>query len=84
MSWDNYVQEMSKQGTWCDNIIIQAEANALSCTITDSIPNAFDATITDCSSNFTPEAKKLFLWVIIMIYDYASTLQVLKIIFVKR
>jgi hypothetical protein len=37
---------MSQPGTWCDNIIIQAVANALSCTIhiTDSSPNA-NATI---------------------------------------
>ena len=27
ISWDNYIIEMSKQGTWCDNIIIQAVAN---------------------------------------------------------
>ena len=33
MSRDNYIQEMSKQGTSCDNIIIQAVTNALSCTI---------------------------------------------------
>ena len=46
-SWEHYIQEMSKQGTWCDNIIIQAVANALSCTIhiTDSDLNATNATI---------------------------------------
>ena len=30
VSWDHYIHEMSKQGTWCDNVIIQAVANALS------------------------------------------------------
>jgi hypothetical protein len=44
ISWENYIEEMSQRRTWCDNIIIQA--NALSCTvhITDSSPNA-NATI---------------------------------------
>ena len=30
VSWDHHIHEMSKQGTWCDNVIIQAVANALS------------------------------------------------------
>jgi hypothetical protein len=25
----NYIEEMSQPGTWCDNIIIQAVANAI-------------------------------------------------------
>ena len=46
-SREHYIEEMSKQGTWCDNVIIQAVANALCCTIhtTDSNPNASDAII---------------------------------------
>ncbi|RMX56880.1 hypothetical protein pdam_00023329 [Pocillopora damicornis] len=46
-SREHYIQEMSKQGTWCDNIIIQAVANALSCTIqiNDSDLNAINPTI---------------------------------------
>ena len=32
-SWNNYIQQMSKQGTWCDNIIMQAVANAYNCAI---------------------------------------------------
>ena len=61
MSWDRYIQEMSKAGTWCDNIIIQAVANALFCTIhiTDSSsnPNATIITLVDlCQSK-----KLLFL-----------------------
>lgn len=27
-SWENYIQQMSTPGIWCDNIIIQAVANA--------------------------------------------------------
>ena len=26
-SWENYIQQMSTPGIWCDNIIIQAVAN---------------------------------------------------------
>ena len=29
--WENYIQQMSTPGTWCDNIIIQAVANAYNC-----------------------------------------------------
>lgn len=32
-NWANYVKQMSNQGTWCDNIIIQAVANANNCVI---------------------------------------------------
>ena len=32
-SWNNYIQHMSKEGTWCDNIIMQAVANACNCVI---------------------------------------------------
>lgn len=32
-SWENYIQQMSTPGTWCDNIIIQAVANAHNCII---------------------------------------------------
>ena len=31
--WNNYIRQMSKQGTWCDNIIMQAVANAYNCVI---------------------------------------------------
>lgn len=27
-SWENYIKKISKPGTWCDNIIIQAVSNA--------------------------------------------------------
>jgi len=40
-SWLEYLNNMSIQGTWCDNLIIQAVANALNCTIyiTESAEN---------------------------------------------
>ncbi len=64
VSWDHYIQEMSKQGTWCDNVIIQAVANALSCIIhiIDSNPNTINATIVTLLviHNAT---KQLFFWV---------------------
>ena len=54
---------MSQTGTWCDNIIIQAVANALSCTIhiTDSSPNA-NATIVNPIS-LHQKQKIVFSWV---------------------
>jgi len=32
-SWQDYIQQMSTPGTWCDNVIIQAVANAHNCVI---------------------------------------------------
>ncbi|CAH3185622.1 unnamed protein product [Porites lobata] len=45
--WNNYIQQMSKQGTWCDNIIMQAVANAYNCVIhiTQSNINSRESTI---------------------------------------
>ena len=31
--WNYYIRQMSKQGTWCDNIIMPAVANAYNCVI---------------------------------------------------
>ena len=47
MSWEHYVQEMSKRGTWCDNSFVQGVCSALDCTIhlTDANPNSHDGTI---------------------------------------
>ena len=74
-SWEHYIQEMSKQGTWCDNIIIQAVANALSCTIhiTHSDLNAINATfITPLNSH--QKQRIVFLGYINGLH-YVSTLQ---------
>ena len=72
-SWEHYIQEMSKQGTWCDNIIIQAVANALSCTIhiTDSDMNAIYPTT---SLNSHQKQRIVFLGYINDLH-YVSTLQ---------
>ena len=45
--WENYIQQMSTPGTWCDNIIIQAVANAYNCVIhiTESDINKPDGAI---------------------------------------
>ena len=32
-SWEDYIRQMSIPGTWCDNIIIQAVANAHNCIV---------------------------------------------------
>ena len=32
-TWESYINRMSIAGTWCDNLIIQAVANALNCVI---------------------------------------------------
>lgn len=32
-TWESYINRMSTPGTWCDNLIIQAVANALNCVI---------------------------------------------------
>eukprot|EP00794_Sanderia_malayensis_P010276 gene10276-11332_t len=31
--WETYLERMSIEGIWCDNIIIQAVANSLSCVV---------------------------------------------------
>ena len=46
-SWQTYIQQMSQQGTWCDNVIIQAVANVHKCIIhiTDSDINKPEGTV---------------------------------------
>ena len=46
-SWLGYLNNMSRQGTWCDNLIIQAAANALNCTIyiTESAENFAESNV---------------------------------------
>ena len=73
ISWENYIQEMSQPGTWCDNIIMQAVSNALNCTIhiTDSSPSP-NATIIS-PVNLHQRQKCVFLGYINNIH-YVSTL----------
>ena len=58
-SWLHYLSNMARQGTWCDNVIIQAVANAFNCTIhsTESAENLFrDYSYTSCG--FTWNGRK--------------------------
>ena len=73
MSWDSYIQEMSKPGTWCDNVIMQAVANALSCTIhiTDSSSNGNATIITPVK---LPQVQKTVFLGYINNKHYVSTL----------
>lgn len=78
-SREHYIQEMSKQGTWCDNIIIQAVANALSCTIhiNDSDLNAINPTIiTPLNSH---QKQRIIFLGYIMIYIMFLLCKILKI-----
>ena len=46
-SWLGYLNNMSRQGTWCDNLIIQAVATALNCAIhiTETAENFAETTV---------------------------------------
>ncbi len=72
-SWESYIQDMSQPGTCCDNIIMQAVANALSCTIhiTDSSTNANPTIINPVSLD--QRQKVVFLGYINNLH-YVSTL----------
>lgn len=74
-SWENHINEMSRPDTWCDNIIMQAVANALCCIIhiTDSnIASAEATVITPVCSQGKP--KLVFLGYINGLH-YVSTVQ---------
>ena len=44
-SWQNYVNNMARQGTWTDNIIIQAVANSLYITINIIVKSAYEPNV---------------------------------------
>lgn len=46
-SWSEYINDMSRQGSWCDALIVQAVADALNCVIdiTESAVNFNETTI---------------------------------------
>ena len=74
-SFENYINEMSRPDTWCDNIIMQAVANALCCVmhITDCNIAATEATVkTPVCSQGKP--KVIFLGYINGLH-YVSTVQ---------
>ena len=47
-SWLQYLNNMSRQGTWCENLAIQAVSNVLNCIIhiTESAANFAETTLT--------------------------------------
>ena len=49
LSWQNYVNNMAREGTWADNIIIQAVANSFNVTINiiESNANFFPVTVSN-------------------------------------
>ncbi|EDO37014.1 predicted protein [Nematostella vectensis] len=61
-SWEAYIEEMSIQDTWCDNIIIQAMANAFNCVIhiTDSTESSL-ATLINPFVNYHLQNRTIFL-----------------------
>ena len=72
----NYVQQMSNPGTWCDNIIIQAVANANNCVIhiTESDINKPEGTIiTPVSHDQQP--KVIFIGYINELHCFNCALQ---------
>lgn len=74
-SWENYINEMSRPDTCCDNIIMQAVANALCCImhITDSnVASTEVIVITPVCSQRKP--KPIFLRYINGLH-YVSTVQ---------
>ena len=76
MPWQHYIHEMSKSGTWCDNLIIQGVCNALNCRIriTDSNPNVMNETIIS-PVHFQQRPQTVFLGYINGLH-YMSTLPV--------
>ena len=51
ISWESYIVQMSTLGTWCDNIIVQAVANALNCMIHITQSNNHDSVIISPNCN---------------------------------
>ena len=62
-SWQTYIQQMCQQGTWCDNVIIQAVANVHKCIIhiTESDINKPEGTF--ITPVIPEEKRKVFYWV---------------------
>jgi len=64
-TWENCVKQMSNAGTWCDNIIIQTEANSHNCVIhiTESDFNKPDGTIIYPASSTYHEKKQTVIFI---------------------
>ena len=74
-NWANYVQQMSNPCTWCDNIIIQAVANASNCVIhiTESVVNKPQGTI--ITPIFQDKCSRVIFIGYINELHYVSTMQ---------
>ena len=76
-SWENYVNNTARQGTWADNIIIQAVANSLNVTINiiESNANFSSVTIVD-PVNTDGQTTNIYIGHI-QEYHYVSTMPAL-------
>ena len=76
-SWQSYVNNMAKQGTWADNIIIQAVANSLNVTINMVESNANFSPVTVINPiNTNGQTTNIFIGHI-QEYHYMATMPVL-------
>ena len=75
-SWLQYLNNMSRQGTWCDNLVIQAVSNALNCVIhiTERAANFAETTIIH-PANTVGKTRTIYLGHIDEIH-YVSTMPV--------
>jgi len=75
-SWLQYLNSMSRQGTWCDNLVIQAVSNALNCIIhiSESAANFAETTIIQ-PANTVGKTRTIYLGHIAEI-DCVSTMPV--------
>ena len=74
-SRESYIVQMSKLGTWCDNIIIQAVANALNCVIHITQSNNHDGVIITPNSNTSHENRSIIFFGHIPEVHYVSTVE---------
>ena len=77
LSWQNYVNNMAREGTWADNIIIQAVANSFNVTINiiESNANFFPVTVVN-PVNTSGLTTNIYIGHI-QEYHYVSTMQAL-------
>ena len=79
-SWENYVNNMARQGTWADNIIIQAVANSLNVTINIIESNAIFSPVTIVNPvNTDGQTTNIYIGHI-QEYHYVSTMPALSLI----
>ena len=81
-SWSEYLNMMSRQGTWCDGIIVQAVANSLNIKIhiTESHNNFTERTIIEPAVCPQEESRTIYLGQVNEIH-YVSTVPDVSVIF---